>query len=96
MKIALYMAYGDETVYEATNWRDDNNPSYVRLTEIVDVEFQRLPPSVVVPAQIAQLDAAEAELRNKFNEKLSELLDKRRELLALTHTSTTPGDDSGN
>jgi hypothetical protein len=84
MKIAIYKAYGDENVYESDDWREDNNPSYVRLTEIVDVDFPRLPASVVVPAQIAQLDAAEAELRNKFNEKLSELLDKRRELLALT------------
>lgn len=84
MRIALYQVYGSEGIYEVQDWRE-NNTGYVRLSEIIEVNLPRLPAEVVVPAQLRVLDAAEAELRNKFNEKLSELLVKRAELLALTH-----------
>lgn len=84
MKIALYKSYGDEHVAEFTDWREDSI-NYVRLSEVIEVDLPRLPPEITVPAELKQLDDAESELRNKFNEKLSELLVKRAELLALTH-----------
>ena len=84
MKIAIYKAYGSEMIFEVTEWRE-TNCGYIRLSEIAEVEFPMLPPEVTVPAELKMLDAAEAELRNKFNEKLSDLLSKRANLLALTH-----------
>jgi hypothetical protein len=58
---------------------------WVRLTEYIEVEFTPLPPVVVVEGQLKQLDAAEAELRTKFQEKLNELDNERAKLLSLTH-----------
>lgn len=84
MKIALYKAYGSEQIYEASDPREESE-SYIRLTEIMEVEFPRLPPEITVPQELASIDSAEAELRNKFNEKLSELNIRRANLLALTH-----------
>lgn len=84
MKIALYKAYGSEQIYEASAWHEESE-SYIRLTEIVDVELPRLPPEITVPQELASIDSAKAELRNKFNEKLSELNIRRANLLALTH-----------
>lgn len=83
MKIAVYHAYDRDDLYEADDWREGSE-NYVRLTEIVEVELPRLPPALVVPAQLQQLAVAETELRNKFNEKLSEIQTKRQNLLALT------------
>lgn len=60
---------------------------WVRTTEYVDVEFPPLPPEIVVEGQLKQLDAAEAELRKKFQEKLNQLADERAKLLSLTHES---------
>lgn len=84
MRIAIYKLFSSEHIAEVTEWRETDK-DYVRLSEPVDVEFTRLPPEVTVPAELAQLDAAETELRNKFNQRLAELLDRRAKLLALTH-----------
>ena len=89
MKLALYRANGSyELVGEVAAWRDEPSAGYIRLTEIVEVDFQRLSPEITVPAELAQLDTAEAELRNKFNEALSALNTRRANLQALTHVAT--------
>lgn len=87
MKIALYKSpepYPCEIILVADEWQEKHSEN-VRVSEIVEVEFARLPPEVIVPAELRRLDAAEAELRNKFNEALSGLNTKRANLLALTH-----------
>lgn len=58
---------------------------WVRVSEYVEVTFPPLPPAVVVESQLKQIDAAEAELRLKFQEKLNQLADERAKLLSLTH-----------
>lgn len=58
---------------------------WVRVSEYVEVEFTPLPASVVVEGQLKQIDAAEQELREKFQQKLNELAEARARLLSLTH-----------
>ena len=61
---------------------------YICISEWVDVDFPLLAPETIVPAQLKQLDDAEAELRAKFAEKLHELAEQRAKLKALTHEVT--------
>jgi hypothetical protein len=58
---------------------------YVQLTEYADVEFIPLPAKEVVEGRLKQIDAAEQELREKFQQKLNELAEARAKLLSLTH-----------
>lgn len=58
---------------------------WVRISEYVEVDFQPLPADVVVEGQLKQIDAAEQELREKFQQKLNELTEARAKLQALTH-----------
>jgi hypothetical protein len=88
MKVAMYrLSDGCELLLEADDYRE-RSENYIRTTEIAEVTLEPLAPEIVVPALIAQIDNAEAELRNRFNEKLSELNAARANLLALTHQVT--------
>lgn len=58
---------------------------WVRLSEYIEVEFPPLPAAVVVEGQLKQIDTAEQELREKFQQKLNELAEARAKLLSLTH-----------
>lgn len=60
---------------------------WVRISEYVEVEFPPLPPAIVVEGQLKQIDAAEQELREKFQQKLNELVEARARLLSLSHES---------
>ena len=85
MKLAQYKSGHNLTiVLQATDYQESYQ-DLTRMSEIVEVEFKPLPPEVTVPAELARIDAAEAELRNKFNEKLSELNTRRANLQAITH-----------
>jgi hypothetical protein len=63
---------------------------WVRISEYAEVEFTSLPPAVVVEGQLKQLDAAEQELREKFQQKLNELAEARAKLLSLSHQPDMP------
>jgi hypothetical protein len=88
MKVAIYRTGASEyeAPGEAGEWRESDT-YYVRVSEIVEVDFPRLPPEVTVQRELASIDSAEAELRNKFNEALSTLNTRRANLQALTHTA---------
>lgn len=58
---------------------------YIRLSEWVEVEFPPRDPQEHVPEQLASLDAAERELRLKFEQKLHEIADARARVRALTY-----------
>lgn len=62
-----------------------NLQGYVQLTEFVEIEFPPLPVETVVQGQLKQIDAAEQELGEKFQQKLNELAEARSKLLSLTH-----------
>lgn len=83
MKIALYKRNDYTIVNEARDWLETSG-DYIRLTEIVDIELPLLPPEVLVPKQLAALDAAEAELTAKHMEALSSIQSRRKDLLALS------------
>jgi hypothetical protein len=58
---------------------------YTQTSEYVDVEFPPLPTEVIVEGQLKQLDEAEKDLRNQFQQKLNELAETRAKLLSLSH-----------
>lgn len=91
MKIAAFKS--PNGVKHTSYFTDELGPTmvqyhfYVQASEFVDIEFPPLPVAVVVEGQIKQLDAAERELRERFQEKLNELTEARASLLSLTHES---------
>ena len=92
MKIAQFKnANGYVTLFDWNEHRKDNDAilDYVRCSEWVQVEFPQRAPEELIPAQLSILDAAEQELRVKFEEKLRELADMRAKLLSLTYTPPT-------
>ena len=58
---------------------------YTRFSDYMEVEFPMLAPEIVIEWQLKALDAAEQELREKFQLKLNELAEARARLLSLTH-----------
>lgn len=89
MKIARFQRIGHADWFGVLEQRSDGSDplpeSYVRVSEYLDIDFPPLPPEQIVPAQIAALDNAEAELRRQFEIKLHEIAEQRAKLRALTH-----------
>lgn len=92
MKVAIFKRLGDpaltyesilkqDEVKEGSVWSRD----YIQISQWAEVPFEPLPAQEVVSAQLQALDGAESELRNKFEEKLSQINTARSELRALTH-----------
>lgn len=88
MKIAKFQRIGSPDWFAVWEVRADGSDpmpdSYVRVSEYLDINFPSRPAEEIIPAQIAALDAAEAELRAKFQEKLHEIAEQRAKLKALT------------
>ena len=85
MKLALYKGMHTTLPLQFHQFREDDSTSeFVRITEVVEVDFPPLPPEVTVPAELAKIDAAEAELREKFQRALDGLTTRRANLRALT------------
>lgn len=83
MKIALYKTkYNDAYASDVDGGIPDD---WVRVSEIVDIEFSMLDKSTVAEQILKQLDARELEIREKFQRELNELNDERAKLRALTH-----------
>lgn len=88
MKIAQFKMCASGGVTIASEESGEGCVTYagwVRVSEYAEVEFNPLPPAVVVEGQLKQIDAAEQELREKFQKKLNELAEARAKLLSLTH-----------
>lgn len=87
MKIAQFKTSTGGTDYCSQSIGElmERGHQWVRMSEYVEVVFTPLPPEAIVEGQLKQLDAAEQELRNRFQEKLNELADARAKLLSLTH-----------
>lgn len=89
MKIArFHIVISESCSYESIY--DEQHAKYcdsntTRISEWVEVTFPPRPAEEIVPAQIAALDAAESELRAKFQQKLQEIAEQRAKLLCLTH-----------
>jgi hypothetical protein len=96
MKLALFKSTGGLiSGYEpAFGQAMVDSCGYIRLSEDLEVNFPMLPPAVVVVGQLKQLDAAEQELRNQFQQKLNEIAEARAKLRSLSHDSQTSHVDS--
>lgn len=87
MKIALYALFGTgSSLHEADAWREGDE-DYVRLTDIVEVDFIDRPQEKVIPEKVARIDRGIEGLRAELGEKISKLEDEKAKLLAITHES---------
>lgn len=74
---------GGEFVLQYAPFIDKDHSGYVRLTEIVDVDFPRLTDDETIQRQLAQIDHKEKEVRMEFQRTLDQLNGDRQNLLAL-------------
>lgn len=90
MKIALFKTdYGSFMPFEFLTYEGANNDvraGYPRCTEWVDVEFPPLPQGDVIAAEITFLDAKIKAVTEEWHKAVAAINDRKRELLALTHT----------
>jgi len=87
MKIALFKRLGDhsyETI-KGPEWEGIGFDEYIRISEYIEVEFPPLADDSIVEKQLAALDKAEQQLRNKFQEALNGIERHREELRAITY-----------
>jgi len=84
MKIARFRLHGADHIQEYHEHMDDDN-DWIRLTEVVEVDFIDLPKEVIVPAQVAYIDIKIKEARAGFGRALAKLEEEKSKLLALTH-----------
>lgn len=87
MKIATFKRMGEYGYDTVSDDGLENCKEYVRTSEYVDVTFPPLESREIVEKQLAQLDAAEAEVRNRFQEALNAINSQRAELRAITYQS---------
>lgn len=87
MKIAINTLFGGAP--RVSEWHDfmDNDDDYIRLSEIVDVEFVDLPKEEVVPKQVKQIDEKISEARAKFQTAINLLEEQKSKLLAITQVT---------
>lgn len=85
MKIAKFKLFEGRT--RVGDWDDfmEADKDYVRMSEVMEVEFVDLPPEMTIPPQIERIDAGIAELRAEVANKIAHLEDKKSKLLAITH-----------
>lgn len=63
----------------------ENATHYVRISEYVEVEFQKLKDELVIDKYINALDRAETQIRLDFQKKLDEISGQRASLMALAY-----------
>lgn len=83
MKVALYESRYSTTVHEARDWIEEDL-GYVRVSEVVEIEFVRLPNEVVVPRQVKQLDSEIEKVRAQMGRQINLLEEQKSKLLAIT------------
>lgn len=74
---------GGELVLRYMPFFDEEGSEYIRLTEIMDIEFPRLSDDETIQRQLKQIDAKEKELRMTFQRELNSIAAERQNLLAL-------------
>ena len=84
MKIAMYEFFGSQTIYEVTQWRE-NDEDYIRLSKPVEVEFTKLPERVTVPLKVEAIQRTINAAREEFNERIAKLEFEKAKLLAIAH-----------
>ena len=84
MKIALYksLKYNFESVYKAVGGMEYDY-DYLRLSEIVDVDFPMLPDVDLVKAQVNALDNAIEKEQADSHVRIESMNQRKQELLAI-------------
>lgn len=77
-----YVQFGTESVNEVKDWIE-NGSDYVRISEIVEVDFQSLAHDVVVAQEVASLEKSIAEIEAKAYDATANIKARIQELLAL-------------
>ena len=87
MKIALYkgITYDTEIILQHNQYTDEDDSEFVRISEVMEVDFVILKNEEVVNKQIAILEKAKTDIQAKTQIKLNELDRRIGELLALPH-----------
>ena len=89
MKICLVksMAYDFISAQEIAEGSDPDEPitGYVRVSEIVEIDFQMCATAETVARQVEILDEQEKVVHLAAQEKILEIQKKKSELLALNH-----------
>lgn len=88
IKLALFrdVSPGVLNGYESINESHmDSASGYVRLSEYIEITFERLQDEIVIDKYIAALDRAEQQVRLELQQKLDQIAGQRANLLALTH-----------
>lgn len=85
MKVAIFKRLGEYGYDTVSDDGLENCKEYVRTSEYVDVDFPPLESKEVVEKQLSALDAAEAELRSKFQDALNAIESHRQELRAISY-----------
>lgn len=85
MKIALFRDPSLNTGIEFLGDQGSEKYMGVRVSEYVEVTFQPLNDEAVATNFIAALDIQEQKIRNEFQQKLDNVAEMRRNLLAITH-----------
>ena len=83
MKVALYKSQYSMSPYKVSDWIEEDL-DYVRISEIVEVEFDRLPSEEIVPRQVKQLDNEIEKIRVEMWQKIGVLEEQKSKLLAIT------------
>ncbi len=84
MKIALYknVLYDNESVYAANGFFEESE-DYVRISEIIDIDFKMLPYGEAEEKEIALIDKQINEELADHSVKISQLESRKSELLAI-------------
>ena len=76
-KVALYEILSGEDRWqylcEATDYKE-NDESYIRISNIVEVEFEMIDDALIVPKKIQKLREERADAIAIFDEKISKLM----------------------
>lgn len=83
MKIALLELWGGDPSPHEVNDINEKDPDYVRVSEIVEINFVLQPDEIVVPLKLAALEERSDAIREEAERKLGLIEEQRKKLLAL-------------
>ena len=85
-EIALYSLYGkSEHLKMVSDYIENDDDDWCRLTEPLEVQFTYLPDEVVVPAKIEGLEANITRIRAEAAENIARIEDQINSLRAITY-----------
>ncbi len=87
VKMAVYASVGNiksTMVFEVSSYTESDNKKYIRISEIVEVDFPDLPKEEVNNKEVAIIENAIKNEMAKSESRLNKLKQRKQELLAIT------------